>query len=129
MAFRKRTSREIEATKVRADSLRAVNPALEFGKDKQNQPVSLAALDQANAAVEALLTDYNGRLSELDAVGNRIKAGEKKANNLAARLLAGVGTQFGKDSDEYEKAGGTKSDEIKRKPPVRKPKAGTTPTA
>lgn len=30
-------------------------------------------------------------------------------------MLAGVGVKHGKNSDEYEKAGGVKADEIKRK--------------
>jgi hypothetical protein len=35
-------------------------------------------------------------------------------------MLAGVASKFGKNSDEYEKAGGKKKSE--RKGPVRKPK-------
>jgi hypothetical protein len=38
-------------------------------------------------------------------------------------MLAGVSSKFGKNSDEYEKAGGTKKSE--RKKPVRKPKPTT----
>lgn len=95
-----------------------------FGQDNLNQTVTLGALDQINADTEAPLTDYNGRLSEFDAIGNRIKANGKKASDLAGGLLAGVGTQFGKGSNEYEPGGGTKSDEIKRKPRARKTPPG-----
>jgi hypothetical protein len=38
-------------------------------------------------------------------------------------MLAGVGSKYGKDSSEYEQAGGTRTSE--RKPPVRKPKTAT----
>lgn len=120
MAFKKRTSPTLETTKLRAVSLRSVDPALDFGKDKDNHPVSLAALDQANADAEALLDQYNGLLSQLDALGNQIIAGEKTAANLATRLFAGVGTRYGKDSSEYEQAGGKRTSEIKRKAPTRK---------
>lgn len=124
MAFKKRTSPAIEAAKLRATSLRSVDAMLDFGKDKDkdNQPVSLSALDKTNADTETLLDKYNGLLSQLDELGNQIIAGEKAAGNLASRLFSGVGTRYGKNSDEYEKAGGKRTDEIKRKPPVRKPK-------
>jgi hypothetical protein len=39
-------------------------------------------------------------------------------------MLAGVGSKYGKDSNEYEKAGGTRTSE--RKPPLRKKKPPTT---
>ena len=40
-------------------------------------------------------------------------------------MLTGVGVKYGKDSNEYEKAGGVRTSE--RKKPVRTPAAAKTP--
>ena len=42
---------------------------------------------------------------------------------FSSRMLAGVGVQYGKDSNEYEMAGGTRASEIKRKKKPEEPPA------
>ena len=72
-------------------------------------------------AVKIKNDQYNSDLSDLDAALNAIQADEKALDDLSVRMLAGVGSKYGKDSTEYEQAGGTRTSE--RKAPVRKAKA------
>ena len=69
-------------------------------------------------AANTKLSSYNTRLSELDGILNELETAESELDELSARMLAGVGVKYGKNSDEYEKAGGTRTDE--RKPIRRK---------
>lgn len=70
--------------------------------------------------MQAKLDAYNGLLNEIDALNNDILAGEKALGALSERMLDGVGVKFGKDSNEYEQAGGVRKSE--RKKPTRKTK-------
>jgi len=115
MARQKKTSKVIEAANTRAASLASIDAALDLGND-----LTLAAYKAAIKATQDKLDDYNTKLSEADAAQNAFELAEGDLGDLSARMLAGVGVKYTKDSDEYEKAGGTKTSE--RKAPVRKPK-------
>lgn len=116
MARQKRTSPIAEAAGVRADSLESIDPALDLGNG-----LSVGSYRSAIAAVLVKLSAYNTKLSELDGVLNGLEAGEKELADLSERMLTGVATKYGKNSDQYEKAGGTKKSEIKRGPKKKKP--------
>jgi len=75
--------------------------------------LTLAAYNAAIESADGLLSAYNTKLSELDGLLNQLETAETKLDELSGRMLAGVGVKFGKDSDEYEKAGGTRSSERK----------------
>ena len=47
---------------------------------------------------------------------NLFSQAETVLSDLSTQMLAGAGVKFGKDSSEYEKAGGTRTSEIKRTP-------------
>lgn len=111
MAYKRRTSSKIEEAQLRAASLEAINPALDLGNG-----LTLAAYRTEITAAQALLTAYNAKLAEADAALNRLQAEEKALNTLTSRMLAGVGVKYGKDSNEYEQAGGTRTSEIRRAP-------------
>lgn len=72
----------------------------------------MANLETEIAAAQALLEAYNVKLAEADAALNTFKAKEKELKTLNARMLAAVGVRYGKDSNEYEQAGGTRTSEI-----------------
>jgi len=61
---------------------------------------------------------YNALLSQADQAQNELLAAEKAIRDLSERMLAGVASKYGKDSSEYEMAGGTRKSERKR--PTRK---------
>ena len=111
MAFRKRSSTILGDALSRANSLKSIDPNLDFGKG-----VSLAALIAAVKSGEDKLAEYNTELSKVDGLSNEVDTLEAAANDLSTRLLSGVATAYGKDSDEYEKAGGTRTSDVKRTP-------------
>ncbi|WP_309717999.1 hypothetical protein [Armatimonas sp.] len=59
-------------------------------------------------ALQSLLEQYNGILAEADRLLNEVQASEKALRKYDTRLLTAVGLAYGKDSSEYEMAGGTR---------------------
>lgn len=118
MARQKKTSKVVEAANTRAASLAAIDVNLDLGNG-----LTLAAYSAATDEVQTKLDDYNTLLSQVDAAQNLFESAEGDLGELSARMLAAVGVKFTKESDEYEKAGGTKSSE--RKVAVRKAKPTT----
>ena len=76
--------------------------------------LSIAATEQKKQAIEALLTQYNGLLAQADIVLDQIVDGEKELRTLNTKLLTTIGLLYGKDSPEYEAAGGTRTSEAKK---------------
>ncbi|NUM45208.1 MAG: hypothetical protein HUU38_10925 [Anaerolineales bacterium] len=111
MARQRRTSPTVENALTRSASLESIDSALDLGSG-----LTLTAYRSKITDVQAKLTAYNAKLAETDALLNALKAGEKELNTLSARMLAGVGVKYGKDSNEYEQAGGTRTSEITRSP-------------
>ncbi|WP_417910036.1 hypothetical protein [Candidatus Electronema sp. PJ] len=109
MAFKRKSSQVIAQAQQRAANLKAIDSNLDLGND-----LTVATLANEIAEVQAALDAYNGQLAQADALGNYFKAAEKKLRSLSSRMLAGVGVKYGKDSSQYEMAGGTRTSEITR---------------
>ncbi len=116
MARRKRKSIAVEHATTRAAALASIDPKLDLGNG-----MTLAAYNTAITAQGDAVEQYNTDLSNLDASLTNIKANEKGLDQLSTRMLKGVASKFGEDSDEYEKAGGKRTSERAR--PQRKPAA------
>lgn len=116
MARRKRSSPTLTKALVRAASLQAISPTLDLGSG-----LNLAVYQTKINEVQNKLNAYNGKLAELDAMLNDLQASEEQLNELNVRLLAGVGAIYGKDSSQYEQAGGRRSSEIVRRPSISTP--------
>ncbi|MBK6980054.1 MAG: hypothetical protein IPH28_25635 [Cytophagaceae bacterium] len=65
--------------------------------------------------VEALVNQYNTQVASLGELRNRITEKETVLRDFSERMLIGVGAKFGKDSNQYQMAGGTKKS-LKKKP-------------
>lgn len=72
--------------------------------------------------VKTAMDTYNTALSTVDGYLNVLKEKEKVLRNWNERILTGVASKFGKDSSEYEKAGGVRKSE-RKKPKPRKTNA------
>jgi len=107
----RRTSSVITKAIVRSDNLKSISPTLDLGGG-----LTVEAFDQLIAQAQAAESDYNRTVAQLDEKANRLDALLKETSEMSARMLAGVGARFGKNSDEYEKGGGSRTDEIKRTP-------------
>lgn len=79
----------------------------------------------AQTDTQKKLDAYNTKLADSDAAQNVFLLAETNLSDLNQRMLAAVKVKFGADSDEYEKAGGTRRSERKRF--VRKPAEPATP--
>ena len=109
----KRTSLLLDKARIRANNLVSIDPGLDLGNG-----LSVPAYQEQINALQTTLDRHNNLLSELDAIANDIAAAEKTLADYSERMLNGVSVRFGKDSNEYEKAGGVRKSE--RKKPVRK---------
>lgn len=120
MARKKKKSPAVARALKRAAALAAIDPKLDLGNG--------LTLDGYNTSIQAHednVDNYNTNLAGLDTQLTDIKANEKKLDQLSTRMLKGVSSKFGEDSDEYEKAGGKRTSERKR----RKTKQSPAPAA
>ena len=103
MARRKRASAAVDRASTRSAALESIDKKLDLGNG-----MTLAAYNKALTETDAMLSAYNTRLSEVDGLLNQLEEAEKNLDDMSVRMLAGVAVKFGKDSEEYEKAGGTR---------------------
>ena len=130
MSRLQRTSRILDKAQIRILKLRAIDPKMDFGNDR-----NITTLTQQIEQLNTKLNGYNTALAEIDATKLELDEMEKNLGDLIDQMLNGVSVKYGNDSREYEIAGGTrKSDRVRRsaesrtkapeKPPV---KLGATP--
>lgn len=110
MTRQKKTSRILEKVELRVAGLKAVDPKMDFGDDR-----SLNNLVQCVAQIRSRLDSYNTALAVIDSSRTEIQLLEKTMADLSDKMLLGVAFKYGKDSSEYERAGGIrKSERIRR---------------
>ncbi len=115
----KRSSRILEKGQIRALKLKAIDPNMDFGNDR-----NLTILIQQIETLQAKLNDYNSTIALIDTAKLEIDAMEKVLGDLLDQLLAAVAVKYGNDSREFEMAGGTpKSERIRKSAETRKAKA------
>ncbi|MDA0243447.1 MAG: hypothetical protein OT477_08530 [Chloroflexi bacterium] len=110
MSRLKRTSPTVQEAETRLASLKAIDEELDFGNG-----LSLADYIAEITALHAELSAYNAKLSELDGLLNKVQAREKALRAYSSRMLAAVAARYGRDSNEYEQAGGTRTSERARR--------------
>lgn len=106
----------LEKALMRSAGLQAISPTLDLGNG-----LTVPMYADEVAKLENLMNAYNLLLAQSDEGQNKAIAQEKSVREMSERMLEGVGSKFGHDSNEYEKAGGKRKSEHKR--PVRKKKA------
>ena len=121
MGRSKRTSAIVEAARLRLAQLKSINPVPDFGGDL-TVPGFEAEINSVNTDLEG----YNQDISNLDEKKNRLETRERKLQEIDTRFLSAIRAKHGPDSDEYEKAGGTRRSDRKRPGP--KKKSGTDKT-
>lgn len=116
----KRTSRMLEKAELRSASLKAVDPTMNFG-DARTMTNLTTQIEQLRTKLDA----YNTALAIIDSSRTEIQDLEKSLGNLSDQMLIGVAFKYGKDSREYEMAGGVRKSERIRRSTVSRLKAGT----
>jgi hypothetical protein len=110
MSRRKRTSRVLENAELKSAGLKAIDLNLDFG-----DACSLTKLTQLIEELRAKIDAHNTAVSAVDSCKTQIEQLEKSLGNLCEKLLIGVAFKYGKDSREYEMAGGVRTSERIRK--------------
>lgn len=103
MARRKRNSATLEKTERRIESLHSISETLDLGGG-----LTLAAHTNIINDLRTKLAAYNTALSTLDKLMDDVKEAERAAKEIAEKMLLGVGSRYGRNSQEYEMAGGSR---------------------
>jgi hypothetical protein len=109
MARIKKTSKTLERASIRISGLKSINPTLDLGNG-----MTVAAYSTKIQETKDLLDAYNTSLSMVDENQNKFLSKEKELKEIHERMLLAVASKYGKDSNEYEKAGGVRKSERKR---------------
>ncbi|PZO09939.1 MAG: hypothetical protein DCF25_21225 [Leptolyngbya foveolarum] len=113
MARRKRSSRVLERAQRRLDGVQSIDQKLDAGGG-----FTALGYQKMIAQLRADISAYNTALSTVDALTNKVAETELQLAEYSERMLLGVAAKYGKDSHEYEMAGGVKKSDRKR--PARK---------
>lgn len=106
----KRTSRILEKAELRSAGLKAIDSNLDFGEN-----CDLQNLTQLIEQFRIMLNAYNINIAMIDSSKTKIDEMEKTLSNLTDKLVRGVAFKYGKNSSEYELAGGIRDSERVRK--------------
>ncbi|MEH2330595.1 hypothetical protein [Nostoc sp.] len=110
MPRQKRTHRVLEKAELRMAGLKAIDPGMDFGNDRNLQNIT-QVIQQYRSKIDA----YNTTLAVIDSYKSEMEELEKTLSDLTEKMLLGVAFKYGKDSYEYEMAGGVrKSDRIRK---------------
>jgi hypothetical protein len=111
MSRPKRRSRFLANAKVRAAGLKSIDPSLDVGNC-----LTLPSYNKLIGEFEVALDVYNTALSNLDRLNNLVNDLERKLREVSEQMLSGVACKYGKNSYEYEMAGGTRRSKRKSSP-------------
>ncbi|MEH2383819.1 MAG: hypothetical protein V7K27_33850 [Nostoc sp.] len=110
MSRPKRTSRILEKAELRSAGLKAIDSNMDFGDN-----CGLQNLIQSIEQLRTMLDGYNISLAMIDSSKTKIDEMEKTLDNLTDKIVRGVAFKYGKNSSEYEMAGGIRDSERVRK--------------
>ena len=111
MARKKRSSIVLEKAERRAAGLKSLGIDLDFG-NSYTLTNFLASIDEMRARQDA----YNQLLATIDSTYVEMLEFEKSLADLSDHMLLGVASKFGRNSSEYEGAGGVrKSEQVRRR--------------
>ena len=94
----------------RIASLASIDPNLDLGNG-----ITLAIYQQTYNVFKDSLNTYNTLLSTVDEKYNTALAALAQLKDYNERVLAGVASKYGKNSSEYEQAGGVRKAERKKR--------------
>lgn len=109
---RKTESKILHTARARYAGMHSADAAMDLGGGKD-----LVTFQAKITAAEEALLAYNEKMAELDIMYNQFIAVEKELGAYSAEMLAGVKAIYGRDSDEYEAAGGVRFSERKKPKP------------
>jgi hypothetical protein len=115
MGRAKRSSQILDKAVMRADGIRSIGGNIDLGNNLTSD-----LFTQKIESLRQRLSKYNTLLADLDEALNLLEAEEETLKEAYAQALVGIAAKYGKNSSEYEKAGGVRR--VDRKAKARKPK-------
>ena len=103
MSRRKKINSHYDEAIARSAAMKSISATLDLGNG-----LTLETYENAIKDLRDKLNEYNTHLSLIDELRNNVLESEKSLKDLSDRMLSGVASKFGRNSEEYEKAGGTK---------------------
>jgi len=103
MPRKKLISTHYDEAVARKSALKSIDANLDLGSGLNIEFYEIKIKDLRDK-----LDDYNMYLSVIDEKRSLVMDSEKALRDVSERMLSGVAVKFGKNSEEYEKAGGTK---------------------
>jgi uncharacterized protein YukE len=110
----------VNNAKLRASGMKSIAPALDMGGG-----MSIKAYQSAIQDAEAKIEAYNTAIANISQMRSAADAAEKSLSQLSERMLSTVAGHYGRSSDQYAMAGGTKRTS-RRRTVKKKPEAGAT---
>ncbi|MGF1987808.1 MAG: hypothetical protein RMY62_008085 [Nostoc sp. ZfuVER08] len=110
MSQRKRTSRVLENAELKFAGVKAIDTNLDIG-DNYNTIKFAQLIEELRTKLE----NHNTILSTIDSSKIELEQLEKKLVSYCENMMMGIGFKYGKDSREYQMAGGVRRSEILRK--------------
>nr|WP_267871595.1 hypothetical protein [Nostoc sp. CHAB 5715] len=104
--------------------MKAIDPNINF-----NDTYNLQNLTQLIDNFHNMLDDYNAAIAMIDSSRKKLDEMEKNLSQVSDKMLMGVGFKYGKNSDEYELAGGVRDSERIRKSRLTRLKSNTDKTS
>jgi hypothetical protein len=124
MPRQKRSSRILEKAQFRVAGLKAIDPNLNF-----DETCNLKNLTQLIEQFHNMLDDYNAAIAQIDSSRKKLDELEKTLSKVSDKMVVGVGFKYGKNSNEYELAGGVRDSERIRKSRLTRLKGNTDKTS
>ncbi|MEH2071763.1 MAG: hypothetical protein V7K47_27030 [Nostoc sp.] len=110
MSRQKRSSRILEKAQFRVAGLKAIDPNINF-----DDTYNLRNLTQLIENFHNMLDNYNADIAMIDSSRKKLDEMEKTLGHVSDKMLTWVGCKYGKNSNEYELAGGVRDSERIRK--------------
>ncbi len=104
---------DLEKGTTRLAAIKSIDAALDLGNN-----INVTVYETELNVLRTKLNTYNTTLSTIDDLYNACLAQIDVVKDLNERILTGVATKYGKNSTQYEMAGGKKKSE--RKKPAKK---------
>lgn len=103
MPRRKRNSSALSKAERRIESLLSISTTLDFGNG-----LTLVAYASNIDELRSRLATYNTALSAIDKLADDLNTIEQAVLEMSEQMLMGVGSRYGRTSQEYAMAGGSR---------------------
>lgn len=108
MSYKKKHSKVLMNAYTRINALKNIDPDIDLGGD-----LTVPVLEGLAGNLKDKLDAYNDLLAQADKARSDLKKMEKEVRDATERIFLGIGTIYGRDSDEYQMVGGVKKSERK----------------